>query len=82
MKEGKFRLGTGKKFLSVRVVRPWHRLPKESVPSPFLEMLNVELDRALEQPDLVEGIPARERRVGMRWSLGDSQHKQFCDSLI
>ena len=29
LKEGKFRLDTRKKFFTLGVVRPWHRLPRE-----------------------------------------------------
>jgi len=35
------------KFLTVRVVRHWHRLPREVVDAPPLETSKVRLDRAL-----------------------------------
>jgi len=34
MKESRFKFGIKKKFFTVRVVRPWHRLPREAVAAP------------------------------------------------
>jgi len=34
--EGRVRLEMRKKFFTVRVVRPWHRLPREDLEVPFL----------------------------------------------
>jgi len=36
LKEGRFRLGIRKKFFTMRVVKPWHRLPREAVAAPSL----------------------------------------------
>ncbi|KFQ40951.1 hypothetical protein N332_14617, partial [Mesitornis unicolor] len=47
MKEGRFRLDIRKKFFTVRVVRHWHRLPREAVDAPSLEAFKTRLDRAL-----------------------------------
>ena len=47
LKEGKFRLYIRKKFLTVRVVRPWNRLPREVMDAPSLETLKVRLDGSL-----------------------------------
>ena len=47
IKEGRFRLGIRKKFFTLRVVRPWHRLPREAVAAPSLEVFKVRLDEAL-----------------------------------
>jgi len=47
LKEGKFRLDIRKKFLTMRVVRHWHRLPREAVDVPSLEVFKAKLDGAL-----------------------------------
>jgi len=47
LKEGRFRLHIRKKFFTMRVVRYWHRLPREAVAAPSLEVFKVRLDAAL-----------------------------------
>lgn len=40
---GKFRLDIGKQFSTVRVVRHWHRLPRDIVGAPLLEVFKARL---------------------------------------
>ncbi|KAJ7397103.1 hypothetical protein BTVI_138701 [Pitangus sulphuratus] len=47
LKDGKFRLDIQKKFFTVKVVRHWHRLPREVVDDPSLAMFNTRLDGTL-----------------------------------
>jgi len=47
LKEGRFRLGIRKKFFTMRVVRRWHRLPRETVDASSLEVFKARLDGAL-----------------------------------
>jgi len=50
MKERRFRLDIIKKFFTVRVVRPWNRLPREAVDAPSLEVFKARLDGVLSNP--------------------------------
>jgi len=45
--EGRFRLDIRKKFFTMRVVKHWHRLPREAVAAPSLEVFKARLDGAL-----------------------------------
>jgi len=45
--EGRFRLVIREKFFILRVVRHWHRLPREAVAAPSLAVLKARLDGAL-----------------------------------
>ncbi|KFW61187.1 hypothetical protein AS28_08795, partial [Pygoscelis adeliae] len=47
LKGGRYRLDIRKKFFTLRVVRHWHRLPREVVDAPSLKTFKVRLDRAL-----------------------------------
>ena len=46
LKEGRFRPDVRKKFLTMRVVKHWRRLPREVVDASSLEPLKARLDRA------------------------------------
>ena len=47
LKQRKFRLNTRKNFVTLRVTEPWHRLPREAVEFPFLEIFKTCLDKVL-----------------------------------
>ncbi|KAK4828190.1 hypothetical protein QYF61_024439 [Mycteria americana] len=47
LEEVRFRLDIRKKFFMMRVVKHWHRLPREVVDAPSLETFKVRLDGAL-----------------------------------
>ena len=47
LREGRFRLDLRGKFFTKRVVRCWHRLPREVEDAPSLEMFKARLDGAL-----------------------------------
>ena len=47
LQEGRFRLHTRKKFFAMRVVRHWHRLPREALAAPSLAVFTARLDGAL-----------------------------------
>ena len=47
LKEDQFRFGIRKKLFTARVVRHWHRLPREAVAAPSLGGFKARLDRAL-----------------------------------
>ena len=47
LKEGRFRLDIRSKLFTLRVVRPWPRLPREAVAAPSLAVLKARLDGAL-----------------------------------
>ena len=47
LKEGRLRLDVKGKFFAKSVVRCWHRLPREAVDAPSLEVFKARLDGAL-----------------------------------
>jgi len=63
LRESTFRLDIRKKISMTRVVKRWHRLPREAVETPFLETFKSRLDGALS--NLVEDVPAHCRGGGL-----------------
>jgi len=47
VKHRKFHLNMRKNFFTLRVMEPWHRLPREVVESPSLEIFKTHLDEVL-----------------------------------
>jgi len=47
LKEGRFRLDIRKKLFTMRVVRHWNRLPRETVTAPSVEVFKARLDGVL-----------------------------------
>ena len=47
LKEGRFRLNFRRKYFTQRAVRQWHRLSREAVGAPSLEVFKVRLDGAM-----------------------------------
>jgi len=47
LKEGSYSVDIRKKFFTLGVVRPWHRLPREAVAAPCLAVFKARLDGAL-----------------------------------
>jgi len=47
LQEGRFILAIRNKFFTMRVLRHWHRLPREAVDAPSLEVFKARLDGAL-----------------------------------
>ena len=47
LREGRFRLDTRKKFFTLRVLKPWPRLPREVGDVPSVETFQARLDGAL-----------------------------------
>ena len=67
-KEEKFKLDISMKIFIQKVVRHWHRLPREAVGAPSLQVLRATLDGALGS--LIWWVATSPlQRVGTGWSL-------------
>jgi len=47
LREGRFRLDRRTKFVAMRMVRHWNRLPREAVDAPSLEVFKARLNGAV-----------------------------------
>lgn len=47
LKEGKLTLDIRSRFFTVRVVRHWHRFPREAVDAPSLQVLKARVEKVL-----------------------------------
>jgi len=81
VKERRFSLDTRKKFFTLRVVKPWQRLPREVGDAPSLETFKARLDGALST--LIQLKMSLPMAGGLDWmaSKGPFQPKAFCDSM-
>lgn len=64
LREGGFRPDIKEKVF-LRMVKHRHRLPREVVGVPSLEIFKAKLEGGSEQPDAAEGVPAHCRGVGL-----------------
>jgi len=69
-----------KTFFTMRVVKHWHRLPRDVVDAPSLETFKVR-GRGSEQPDLAEDVPAYWKGLDEMIFKGPFQPQLFYDSM-
>jgi len=79
LKEGRFRLDTRKKFFTPRVLRPWHRLLREAVDAPSLEVFKARLDRALS--NLVQWKVSLAVAGGWNWMIYKVPSNPSCSTI-
>ena len=64
LKEKRFRLDIMKKFLTIRMVKHWNRLPREVMDTSSLETFR-QAGPGSEQPDLAVDVPVHCRGDGL-----------------
>ena len=77
LKEEKFRLNIRRKFFIQRMVRRCHRLPREAVHTPSLEVFKAKLDGTLCSLMWWGGNPAHRRRLNIGGPEGPLQPNLF-----
>jgi len=82
LREGRFRLGIRKKFFTMRLVKHWHRLPRDVVEAPPLETFKVRLDGALSNLVWLKMSLLTAEGLGWMTSKGPFQPKASYDSMI
>jgi len=80
LREGGFRLHIIEKFFMMKVVKHWHRLPREMVEAPSLEKFKARLDGALSKLIQLKMSLLTAGGVGYMVSKGPLQPKAFYDS--
>jgi len=58
LKKSRSRLGIGKNFFTIRVVKQWNRLPRDVIDAPSLKTSQSPVGWGFEQFDLLEDVPA------------------------
>ena len=80
LKERRFRLGVRKKLFTERAVRQWHRLLREAVDAPSLEVLKARSDGALGS--LSWWVANMPEALDLDDLQGPFQPKPYYDSMI
>ncbi|NXH21384.1 RHG10 protein, partial [Bucco capensis] len=82
LKEGKFRLEIRRKFFPQRVVRHWHRLPREAVAAPSLAVFKARLDAALEPWQASPAMPPGMATQPPPWATWASVPPPLCGNHL
>jgi len=78
LEEGRFRLDIRKKLVTVRVVRHWNRLPRETVNASSLEAFKARFDGALSNLVWREVSLPIAGELELDYLKGPFQPKSFC----